>query len=164
MNNCKDCSLRLKGHRFAPTLLRKVPLHLRQVFICNNEDFHTDKPGNEPSGKRLCPADLWVLTFIATNDPFATRHVVITFDRLVTNGMAELLLSLFESASYEIRRNLWLRMTSKFPQRLHLFDSLFEKECLAPVSEAELQKSRHLYQFSFLHANSGAPALFDELY
>ncbi len=164
MKDCEKCGLRLRGRYFAPDLFRNIPLHLRHIFICDNEDFISGVQNSLQQQKSLCPRDLWVLTFIGNNEPFAVRNAANTLDQLVQAGAAELLCNLFENASYEVRRELWLRMTKEHPQRLYLFDAIFEKHCLAPVESADYQQHRQLYQYSLLFANSASPALFEDLY
>ncbi|MEW6708379.1 MAG: hypothetical protein AB1403_01025 [Candidatus Riflebacteria bacterium] len=162
MSQCEKCALFLTGRHFAPDLLRHVPLHLRRIFICD-EATREARHGKASPEKGLCPLDLWVLTFIGKNEPFAIRHAGNTLDRLVAAGCAELLCNLFENASYSVRRDLWLRMTEFHANRLYLFDVLFERDCLPPVSDDMLAQKGHLYQFSLLQANSASAALFDDL-
>lgn len=164
MKSCAKCSLRLKGSYFAPDLFRNIPLHLRHIFICDDETFVEKTESDLFQQKHLCPRDLWVLTFIGANEPFAVRHAAQTLDQLVQAGASELLCNLFESAAYEVRRELWLRMTREYPERLYLFDAIYEKHCLPPVETEPDAQQRHLYQFSMLHANSASPALFEDLY
>ncbi|MFZ5950888.1 MAG: hypothetical protein ACOYXC_09290 [Candidatus Rifleibacteriota bacterium] len=162
MTRCGKCALYQPGKNFAPDLLRHVPLHLRRIFICDEATREARNP-EEVSQKSLCPLDLWVLTFIGKNEPFAIRHAGSTLDRLVATGCAELLCNMFENASYSIRRDLWLRMTEHHADRLYLFDALFERDCLPPVNNDMLAQKGHLYQFSLLQANSASAALFDDL-
>jgi hypothetical protein len=161
MSRCEKCCLRLNGESFTPDLLRKIPLHLRRIFVCDNETFIENHNSHLPLNKSICPADLWVLTFIGCNDRFAVKNAENTLDNLVKTGASELLCNLFENAPYEVRRNLWLRMIEKHSHRLYLFDTMFEKDCLPPF-ETDSQ-NRHFYQYSILMRNSASPALFDDL-
>ncbi len=162
MKRCENCRLRLKGRFFTPDLFRRVPIHLRHVFICDQNG--NDNPGGDEDRSRpsLCSADLWVLTFIGQNDAFAVKNATDTLKKLVQAGSAELLCNLFSSAGYEVRRELWLYMTQNHPDRLYLFDALFEKECLAPLDTN--RENLHLYQYGMLFNNSAATAMFDDLY
>lgn len=164
MKRCEKCALRLRGRYFAPDLFREIPLHLRHIFICDNEKDGEEFETNVGQDKTLCPLDLWVLTFIGSNHPFAVKNAVQTLDHLVAAGSAELLCNLFENSAYEIRRDLWLRMTEQHADRLYLFDAVYEKHCLPPIESEESRQQRHLYQFSLLFANSASPALFEDLY
>jgi hypothetical protein len=104
-----------------------------------------------------------VLTFIGTGDSFAIKNAESTLDSLVEKGESELLCNLFENSPYEVRRELWLKMTTHYKERLYLFDSLFEKNCLAPLNGEQSATGLHFYQNSMLFSNSGAPAMFDDL-
>lgn len=163
MNRCKNCKLRLKGRRFNPELLQKVPLHLRKVFICDNEEFIRVASKESKPGTNICSMDLWVLTFVGIGDPYAVKNAEGTLKSLVASGASELLCNLFENSSYEVRRSLWLRMTEEYSDRLYLFNSLFEKECLAPLNSENTVSDLHLYQYSMLYNISSAPAMFDDL-
>ncbi|GAB4266729.1 MAG: hypothetical protein Kow0029_00660 [Candidatus Rifleibacteriota bacterium] len=162
MKNCENCKLRLYGRHFDPELLRKIPLHLRRIFICDSEKqqgqtlFNLHKSG-------ICPMDLWVLTYIGINDAVACANAGQTLENLVKIGASELICHLFTNASYEVRRELWLIMTEKFPDRLYLFDVLFEKEGLAPFEEEENANKMQYYKYSLLFGNSTSTAMFDDL-
>jgi hypothetical protein len=163
-NRCKNCKLRLKGHNFQANLLKTVPMHLRPIFLCDNEAFVAQIINGSLRQRSLCPLDIWVLTFISVKDPLASKSAAETLDRLVEMGAADLLCNLFENSCYETRRELWLRMTEKHIERLYLLDAMFEKEALAPCSSEEHRQKLHLYQSCMLFANSASTAAFDDLY
>lgn len=129
--NCKHCPLNIDSKCFQPRMIKRVPLHFRNVFICNNDC------SNSKQKYSLCGKDLWVLTFIGRRERFALDNAVSTMDNIVKMGFSELLCSLFENAPYEKRREMWQRMTTEHSNRLYLFDALFEKECLAPLIDKE---------------------------
>lgn len=129
--NCKLCPLNIDSKCFKARMLSKIPLHFRSIFLCNNEC------SNNPHKAALCSKDLWVLTFIGQKEEFAMNNAVNTMVNLVENGFSELLCNLFENAPYEKRREMWKKMTTAYPDRLYMFDALFEKQCLAPIEEAE---------------------------
>ncbi len=164
MNRCQNCKLRLKGRHFQANLLKAVPIHLRPIFLCDNEDFITQTLNGCHKQRSLCPLDIWVLTFISIKEPLATKCAAETLDRLVEMGAADLLCNLFENSCYESRRELWLRMTEKHTDRLYLLDAMFEKEALAPYSSEEHRQKLHLYQSCMLFVNSASTAAFDDLY
>ncbi len=142
--NCKNCPLNIDSKCFKSTMLAKVPLHFRNIFICN------DDCANSPHNTSLCGRDLWVLTFIGQQEKFAMNNAVTTMVSLVKNGFSELLCNLFENAPYEKRREMWLKMTTEYSDRLYMFDSLFEKECLAPIKKGEKPENLFNYQNSLL--------------
>ena len=78
------------------------------------------------------------------------NNAVTTMVSLVKNGFSELLCNLFENAPYEKRREMWLKMTTEYSDRLYMFDSLFEKECLAPIEKGENPENLFNYQNSLL--------------
>lgn len=116
-------------------MLSKIPLHFRSIFLCNNDCAKSSHKNT------LCSKDLWVLTFIGQKDEFAMNNAASTMARLVEAGFSELLCNLFENAPYEKRRELWKIMTSEYPDRLYMFDALFEKQCLAPIENAESEET-----------------------
>lgn len=154
---CRRCHLNISSENFRPEMLRKLPVKIRQIFVCEKADkrsFSDKSPGRA----KLCVKDLWVLAFIGKNDRFACEEAVDTLDTLVVGGHSELLCNLFETAPYHIRRTLWLRMTNVHSQRLYLFDSLFEKYSLAPLEKDQQPDDLHVYQHQMLFsANSARP-------
>ncbi len=155
---CQRCSLNIDSACFRPALFKKLPLHVRDIFICNGPRNTASPKQQQLLARNVCVRDLWVLTFIGENNRYACEKASETLDNLVAGGHAELLCNLFENAQYETRRDLWLRMTSLYPERLYLFDSLFEKECLAPVESGQIPDDLHIYQHQMLFAaNSTNP-------
>jgi hypothetical protein len=166
VSRCEKCPLRLKGKYFISDLFSRIPLPLRRMFICDDEEFI--KKQSEPDlfadqKTVLCPADLWVLTFIGVKDKLAIKHAEFTLDKLVRSGASELLCQLFENAAYEIRRDLWIRMTELYPDRLYLFDAIFERDCLPCINTEKENLGLHLYQYSILNRGAFAAALSDDL-
>lgn len=133
--NCKNCPLNLDSKCFDSNMISKIPLHFRNIFLCNET---CAKKSNKSA---LCSKDLWVLTFLGQKDKFSMKNAVETMVNLVENGFSELLCNLFENAPYETRRKMWIKMTSDYSNRLYMFDALFEKQCLAPIEEAEPEES-----------------------
>lgn len=157
-HDCQKCSLNINSSSFRANLLKQLPLELRQIFACEGFDQPCNKGGKENGTVKICVKDLWVLAFIGRNDRYAVDQAENTLDNLVAGGHSELLCNLFEAASYEIRRRLWLRMTGIHAQRLYLFDALFEKYSLAPVNSGQLPEDLHVYQHQMLFsANSARP-------
>lgn len=151
---CTRCALNISSAMFRPTLLKKIPLLARDIFICNGPHNNISAKQQKLAARNLCIKDLWVLTFIGENDRFACDNAADTLDNLVAGGHAELLCSLFASAPYQVRRDLWLRMIKLYPQRLYLFDSLFEKESLAPLESGQIPEDLHVYQHMMLFAGN----------
>lgn len=133
--DCKICPLNIDSKSFSAKMISKIPIHFRNIFLCNNECSKT------PCKSTLCSKDLWVLTFVGQKDKFAENHAVGTMENLVKKGFSELLCSLFENASHEVRRKMWKKMTSDYSNRLYMFDALFEKQCLAPIENADAENN-----------------------
>ncbi len=138
--NCKVCPLNIDSNCFKAEMVSKIPLHFRSVFLCNNDC------ANNCKGESLCGKDLWVLSFIGQKDKFAMANAVNTMENLVKKGLSELLCFLFENAPYETRKKMWLRMTKEHTNQLYMFDALFEKECLAPLCNGNIEEEMHKYQ------------------
>ncbi len=160
---CRKCALNIDSNSFRGQMFKIVPLEARQIFICNNGVCLDSSRRTLNESRSLCPRDLWVLTFICSKDRFAIEQAADTLDRLVAGGHSELLCSLFESAGYETRRTLWLRMTRCYPERLYMFDSLFERECLAPLTNGDLPANLNVYQHQMLFGSSASQPGYDEL-
>ena len=144
---CKICPLNIDSKSFKADMIKKIPLHFRNIFICNNDCAGSSKANS------LCSRDLWVLTFIGQKEKFAMNNAVSTMENLVRNGFSELLCNLFENAPYEKRREMWQKMVNEHSNRLYLFDALFEKKCLAPIDSEEASNSPIPYQNSVLFPN-----------
>lgn len=129
--NCKNCPLNIDSKFFDSNMITKIPLHFRNIFICNNQCIQKSNHNS------LCGKDLWVLTFIGQKDKFAIKNAVTTMTTLVEKGFSELLCNLFENAPYETRRRMWQKMTTQHSDRLYMFDALFEKQCLAPIKDMD---------------------------
>lgn len=140
--NCNTCPLNVDSKCFKSEMAAKIPLHFRNVFLCNNDCAHNC----DSNGNSLCSRDLWVLSFIAQKDKFAMANAVKTMENLVKKGLSELLCYLFENAPYEARREMWLKMTKEHTDQLYMFDALFEKECLAPLCDGYDEEEMHKYQ------------------
>lgn len=138
--NCKTCPLNLDSKCFKVEMMSKIPLHFRNIFLCNNDC------ASDCSNKNLCGRDLWVLSFISQKEKFAMANAVNTMEKLVEKGLSELLCYLFENAPYEKRREMWLRMTKEHINQLYMFDALFEKESLAPLCDGIYSEEMHKYQ------------------
>jgi len=152
---CNKCPLNIESENFCPEMYRGIPLHAKALFVCKNTTAKDDC-GDLFSIRQLCVRDLWVLTFIGSKERFAVEKAAETLDHLVIGGHSELLGHLFENASYEVRRTLWLRMTNSYPDRLYMFDSMFEKESLPPIASGGLPENIHVYRHYLLY--SGGPA------
>ena len=142
--NCNNCPLNIDSKCFKAEMAAKIPLHFRNIFLCNNDC------ARNCSGNSLCSRDLWVLSFIGQKEKFAMANAVNTMENLVKKGLSELLCYLFENAPYETRRDMWLKMTKEHTDQLYLFDALFEKECLAPLCDGYNEEEMHKYQNSVL--------------
>ena len=132
------------------------------MFVCKNGHARGDC-GDLFSLRQLCARDLWVLAFIGNSDSFAVTNAGATLDRLVAGGHSELLCHLFENAGYETRRALWARMVKFYPDRLYMFDSLFEKQCLPPADTVEMAESQHVYRHYLLYGSGQANAFMKDL-
>lgn len=161
--NCQKCPLNIDSASFRSTILKKLPLHARALFICNNGSNFESNRQTLPESRKICARDLWVLSFISSKDRFAVQKAPNTLDTLVSGGHSELLCSLFESAGYETRRELWLRMTRMYPERLYMFDALFERECLAPLETGQIPDNFHIYQQQMLFGSSASQPGADDL-
>jgi len=139
-----------------------LPLHAKAVFVCRNVN-RKSSCGDVSAARQLCARDLWVLAFIGCKEKFAVDKAVETLDSLVAGGHSELLCHLFENAGYETRRALWLRMTSNYPRRLYMFDSMFEKECLPTLNKAELPENIHIYRHYLLYTGGQENSLLKDL-
>ena len=138
--NCKTCPLNIDSCCFKANMVSKIPLHFRNLFLCNNDCANTC------SKNTLCGRDLWVLSFIGQNEKFAISNALSTMESIVNKGFSELLCYLFENAPYETRKEMWLKMTKEHSNQLYMFDALFEKECLAPLSNGINEEEMHKYQ------------------
>ena len=137
---CANCPLNIDSKCFKAEMMAKIPLHFRNIFLCNNDCAKSIEKGG------LCGRDLWVLSFIAQKDSFALANAVNTMENLVQKGLSELLCYLFENAPYEKRKEMWLRMTREHIDQLYMFDALFERECLAPLCDGNNDEEMHKYQ------------------
>ncbi len=145
-------------------MFSSVPLPARDIFICNQNDAAGALPGIWHAERRLlCSRDLWVLSFVGQNEAFAVEQASATLDRLVSGGHSELLCHLFENAAYEVRRDLWLRMTSLYPDRLYLFDALFERGSLAPLEKDRAPEKMYYYQQQMLFGIEGSSHELEDL-
>ncbi|EKD82832.1 MAG: hypothetical protein ACD_39C01063G0004 [uncultured bacterium] len=160
--NCSRCPLNITSESFRPKMYEALPLHAKALFVCRHTVSKVSS-GDIFAARQLCARDLWVLTFIGYKDSFAVEKAGATMDSLVAGGHSELLCHLFENACYETRRELWSRMTSNYPDRLYMFDSMFEKECLAPVTAGEVPENLHVYRHHLLYAGSQANMLLKDL-
>lgn len=159
---CSRCPLNIKSESFAPKMYEAIPVHAKALFVCKN----SKKAGGCDDlfkARQLCARDLWVLSFIGSKERFAVKMAGATFDNLVAGGHAELLCHLFENASYETRKDLWARMVNNYPERLYMFDALFEKECLAPLAGDDMPENLHVYRHYLLYAGVSAHALMKDL-
>lgn len=155
-NCCHKCRLNIASTAFDSRMFAVVPLPAREIFICDQRDAAITLPRASNLERRLlCSRDLWVLSFIGQNETFAVEQASATLDRLVAGGHSELLCHLFENAGYEIRRDLWLRMTSLYPGRLYLFDALFERGSLAPLEKGRAPEKMFHYQQQMLFGIEG---------
>lgn len=143
---CNKCVFNKKSRLYRPQLVNEFPAAVKRLFECNS-DLEQNK---ENSRQKICAADLWALAFIGVSDKLAIKLAGETLDLLVALGSSELLCNLFENADYETRRKLWLRMVSKHPKRLYLFDAIFEREDLAPIEPGVTPEEFHHYQFLML--------------
>ncbi len=159
---CSRCPLNIDSECFAPKQYEKVPLHVRASFVCRNGGS-SGFCNNLFNARQLCARDLWVLAFIGSNDSFAITSAGATLERLVAGGHSELLCHLFENAGYETRRDLWARMVKNHPERLYMFDQLFERECLPPANTAEMAENLHIYRHSLLYGSGQANAFMKDL-
>jgi hypothetical protein len=148
--NCDKCPLNVDSGNYQSRLFSGMPAHARALFTCNNEVCLDNSHRTLLQSRDICSRDLWVLAFIGQKDLFAIENATEVLDSLVAGGHAELLCILFENADYETRRSLWLRMTRFYPERLYLFDSLFERECLPPLANSPDQTDLHFYQYYML--------------
>ena len=155
-SHCHKCRLNIASMAFDSRMFSVVPLPAREIFICNQHDVAVTFPeASHSEQRRLCSRDLWVLSFIGQNETFAVEQASATLDRLVAGGHSELLCHLFENAGYEVRRDLWLRMTGLYPNRLYLFDALFERGSLAPLEKGQAPEKMFYYQQQMLFGIEG---------
>lgn len=159
---CDKCPLNIGSESFKPAMYEALPLHAKALFLCKNAT-RKGSCGDIFAIRQLCPRDLWVLAFIGRKESFAVEKAVETLDNLVTSGHSELVCHLFENAGYETRRTLWAHMTSNYPDRLYMFDAMFERECLAPLSPGELPENIHVYRHHLLYACSQANVFLKDL-
>ena len=89
--NCKNCPLNIDSNCFKAEMASKIPLHFRNIFICNNDCARSC------SNNSLCSRDLWVLSFLGQKEKFAMANAVATMENLVKKGFSELLCYLFEN-------------------------------------------------------------------
>ena len=160
--NCSTCPLNIDSESFAAKMYEKIPLHARALFVCKKG--RSQYEGEDLfSARRLCARDVWVLTFIGGNDSFAVASAGATLERLVAAGHSELLCHLFENAGYETRRDLWALMVRYHPQRLYMFDQLFERECQPPADTVEMSENLHIYRHSLLYGRGQANAFLKDI-
>lgn len=143
---CNRCVFNKNSHLYRPQLINQFPGAVKRLFECNSEL----EQKNENIRQGLCAADLWVLAFIGVSDKLAIKLAGETLDLLVALGSSELLCNLFENADYETRRKLWLRMVNKHSKRLYLFDTIFERDELAPIEHGITPEDFHHYQYLML--------------
>lgn len=160
---CRQCALNTDSASFQPLMLKKVPVTVRRIFLCSSSGSIENSHRTLPECRSICPRDLWVLAFISANDRFAVERAADTLDTLVAGGHAELLCSLFECAGYETRRELWQRMTKFYPERLYMFDALFERECLAPLVNGTIPDNFHVYQHQMMFGTVASQPGADDL-
>jgi hypothetical protein len=153
--SCTKCPLNIDSANFSAKMFEIMPLHAKALFVCRN-----GQPGSGDlfGARQLCARDLWVLAFIGSGDSFALEKAGETLDRLVAAGHSELLCHVFENAGYETRRDLWARMVKNYPDRLYMFDALFEKDCLPPADTVEMAENLHIYRHSLLYGRGQANA------
>jgi hypothetical protein len=154
---CDDCPLNIAGRNFDQNMCEKLPAHARALFVCRH-----DGSGNRENDlfkiRQLCARDLWVLAFIGSSERFAVEQAAETLDSLVAGGHSELFCHLFENAGFAVRRQLWSRMVKYYPDRLYLFDSLFERECLPPAAANASASHQHVYRHYLLYGSGQANA------
>lgn len=146
--NCSNCPLNPNNTGFDADCFKKIPLNFRDLYLCQK---HSKNLANQGLA-RLCPMDLWVLTFIGTSDTFSKKHVLTTFSRLVEGGHSELLCHLFQNAPPDTRKKLWLQMIKNYPKRLYLFNQIIEKNELPPLAKAIMPANLHQYSYMMLFA------------
>lgn len=159
---CSKCPLNIKSKNFTAKMYEAIPVHAKALFVCKN----SKKTGDGDDlfmARQICARDLWVLSFIGSKENFAVKMASATFDKLIAGGHAELLCHLFENASYETRKDLWARMVNHYPDRLYMFDALFEKECLAPVDSDNMPENLHIYRHYLLYAGGSAHVFMRDL-
>lgn len=159
--NCDKCPLNIDSTSYQKQLFVKMPAHARKLFSCNNGICLKNRTLEQ--SRDICSRDLWVLTFIGHKDEFALENASATLDNLVAGGHSELLCTLFENADYETRRGLWLRMTLHYPERLYMFDCLFERECLPPLESSQSTEDLHIYQHYMLFGPYSIQGSHDDL-
>ncbi len=142
---CSYCPLNRKSISYNSDMFKKVPKELHNFFACDG--MHSQGLGLQ---NQICPKTVWTIAYIGAKDKFALSQVDKVLEELVVGGHAELLCAMFENASYEVRSRMWKTMTSKFVDKLYLFDALFEKEELEPFSR-RLLKNLHKYKHFILY-------------
>ena len=162
--NCNECPLNEVSEKFDKDLISKAPEDLRAFFTCSEKICEERQSKHSNSYNKylrtsICPKTVWTVIYIGCKDSFALNQVDTVFDELVEGGYSELLCSLFENASYEIRRKLWLKMTKDHMNKMYMFDALFEREGLKPFCthpEGEDDSiGLHRYQYYILHGSLG---------
>jgi len=159
---CSRCPLNIGSDHFSAQMYEKIPLHARALFVCKNNRLR-GVCADLFSVRQLCARDIWVLAFIGSRDGFAKASAGETLDRLVAGGHSEILCHLFENADYETRRELWTRMVKNYPERLYMFDSLFEKECLPPADAVDMAENQHVYRHYLLYGSGQANSFLKDL-
>lgn len=146
---CSLCPLNKTSISYNASLFDKVPAELHNFFECGGRE-----QSNGILPHQICPRTVWTVAYIGTKDQFALSQVEDVLQELVVGGHAELLCSMFENAPYRERKKMWHIMTTKFTEKIYLFDSLFEKEELEPFTR-KLFRNIHRYKHYIMYDNQG---------
>jgi hypothetical protein len=144
---CNACPLNKASISYDASLFGKVPTELHGFFECGGRELSDSQLVHQ-----ICPLTVWTVAYIGANDSFAMSQVEDVLEELVVGGHAELLCAMFENASYKIRKKMWRIMTTRFTDKIYLFDSLFEKEELEPFTR-KLFKNIHKYKHYIMYDN-----------
>ena len=146
--NCEICPFNIRSLFYNKSLINKVPEYLRNIFTCNGQIISK----KENTNNQVCPAMLWVVVYIGAKEEYSLNHANETLEALVECGQAELICTLFENSPYEIRKKMWQTMTTKYSDRMYMFNPLFEREELEPVTNDGLpQNSYPIYRQQLLY-------------
>ena len=155
--NCESCPFNTKSSCYSKSLLKKVPDYLHNVFTCNGQTISQKKNVYN----QICPAMLWVVVYIGSKEEYSLNHAEETLVALVERGQSELICTLFENSPYEIRRKMWQTMTTKYSNRMYVFNPLFEREELEPVTHNGLpQKAYPVYRQQLLYGKYSPKELY----
>lgn len=124
MSSCYTCPLNKNSVFFNPFMSKRAPEEFRRLYTCESGTRFFNLTSGNGCSVKLCPRDLWVLSYLDDNDAFAIRESPRVLDKLANSSQPELLFNLLESSEPSLRKKLWQRLTSLHFDKLSIFCDL----------------------------------------